>query len=132
MPQSYKSARMKSLVACCLACLVFVLPGTAWAQPQPSAQESQAAMDATEILHHAGVPILAGSDQVVPGFNLHRESELLARAGLTPMEAIRDATTVPTKIFNIPAAGTIAPGQRANLVILYANPLEEIRNIRRV
>lgn len=92
----------------------------------------QAVLDTTKILHDAGVPILAGSDQVVPGFSLLRELELLVRAGLTPLEAIRAATTVPAKIFNLQDAGEVAPGQRADLVILNGNPLDDIRNIRRV
>jgi len=92
----------------------------------------QAALDTTKILYDAGVPLLAGSDQVVPGFSLDRELELLVRAGLAPLEAIRAATTVPAKIFNIQDTGDVTPGQRADLVILDANPLEDIRNIRRV
>ena len=98
----------------------------------PTAAGLQAALDTTKILHDAGVPILAGSDQVVPGFSLHRELELLVRAGLSPLEAIRAATTVPAKIFGIADTGEIASGQRADLVILDANPLDDIRNIRRV
>jgi len=92
----------------------------------------QADLDTTKILHDAGVPLLAGSDQVVPGFSLDRELELLVRAGLAPLEAIRAATTVPAKIFNIRDTGDVTPGQRADLVILDANPLEDIRHIRRV
>lgn len=92
----------------------------------------QAALDTTKILHDAGVPILAGSDQVVPGFSLLRELELLVRGGLSPLEAIRAATTVPAKIFNVQDAGDVAPGQRADLVILDGNPLDDIRNIRRI
>jgi imidazolonepropionase-like amidohydrolase len=97
-----------------------------------SAASLQAALDTTKILHDAGVPILAGSDQVVPGFSVHRELELLVRAGFTPMDAIRSATTVPAKIFGISDVGAVAPGKRADLVILDANPLADIKNIRRV
>jgi imidazolonepropionase-like amidohydrolase len=89
-------------------------------------------LDTTKILHDAGVPILAGSDQVVPGFSVHRELELLVRAGFTPLDAIRSATTVPAKIFGISDVGAVAPGKRADLVILDANPLADIKNIRRV
>src|SRR5437016_3478320 len=92
----------------------------------------QTALDTTRILHDAGVPILAGSDQVVPGSSLHRELELLVRAGLTPIEAIRAATTIPNHILGVTDAGAIAAGQRADLVILDANPLDDIRNIRGV
>ena len=97
-----------------------------------SAASVQSALDTTKILHDAGVPILAGSDQVVPGFSVHRELELLVRAGFTPLDAIRSATTVPAKIFGISDLGAIEAGKRANLVILDASPLDDIRNIRLV
>jgi imidazolonepropionase-like amidohydrolase len=97
-----------------------------------SAASLQVALDTTKILHDAGVPILAGSDQVVPGFSVHRELELLVRAGFTPLEAIRSATTVPATIFGISDLGAVEAGKRANLVILDANPLDDIKNIRRV
>src|SRR5207244_5703188 len=92
----------------------------------------QTALDTTKILHDAGIPILAGSDQVVPGSSLHRELELLVRAGLTPIEAIRAATKNPKEVLGVADSGVISAGQRADLVILDANPLEDIRNIRRV
>lgn len=99
---------------------------------QRSAASLQTALDTTRILHDAGVPILAGSDQVVPGFSVHRELELLVRAGLTPLEAIRTATTIPAKILGISDIGAIKAGERADLVVLDANPLDDISNIRRV
>src|ERR1700693_69375 len=103
---------------------------------QRSAASLQTALDTTKILHDAGVPILAGSDQVVPGFSVQRELELLVRAGLTPVEAIRTATTLPAKILGISEGisegGAIKAGGRADLVVLDANPLDDISNIRRV
>ncbi|MCU1385510.1 MAG: amidohydrolase [Acidobacteria bacterium] len=84
-------------------------------------------------LHDAGVPIVAGTDEGVPGHSLHREIELYVEAGLTPMEALQAATIVPARAMKMDAElGTIERGKRADMVVLNANPLESIRNIRRV
>ncbi len=52
-------------------------------------------------LHRAGIPIVAGTDQAVPGHSLHRELELYVQAGFTPMEAIQAATTVPARVMGL-------------------------------
>jgi imidazolonepropionase-like amidohydrolase len=84
-------------------------------------------------LHRAGVPIVAGTDQVVPGHSLHRELELYVKAGFTPMEAIQAATLVPARVMKMEnEVGTVEAGKRADLIILDRNPLEEIRNIRSI
>jgi Amidohydrolase family len=83
-------------------------------------------------LHRAGVPIVVGTDQTVPGHSVHREMELYVEAGFTPMEALQAATIVPARAMGVDKeSGTIQPGKRADLVILGANPLENISNIRR-
>jgi imidazolonepropionase-like amidohydrolase len=82
-------------------------------------------------LFDAGVKVVAGTDYGVPGFSLLRELELYVAAGLTPMDAIRSATAVPAAVMGLSAeSGTIAPGKRADLVVLDGNPLEGIGNIR--
>lgn len=84
-------------------------------------------------LHHAGVPIVAGTDQAVPGHSLHRELELYVQAGFTPMEAIQAATVVPARVMRVEKeAGTLEVGKRGDLIILNANPLDDIRNTRNV
>jgi imidazolonepropionase-like amidohydrolase len=88
-------------------------------------------------MNRAGVPILAGTDtaagvRVYPGFSLHEELELLVQAGLTPMEALQAATLNAGKYLGLADTGTIEKGKRADLVLLDANPLEDIRNTRKI
>jgi len=85
----------------------------------------------------AGGVVLAGTDcpnvAIVSGFSLHRELELLVRAGLSPMQAIMAATRRPAeRLGKRDVFGTIAPGRAADLLLLAADPLADIRNIRRI
>ncbi|HRO43561.1 MAG TPA: amidohydrolase family protein [Flavipsychrobacter sp.] len=88
-------------------------------------------------LKSIGVPIVAGTDAgisgVVWGFSLHDELELLVGAGLTPEEALNSATFLPAIWLGIDGiAGTVEVGKLSDLVLLDANPLEDIRNIRKI
>jgi hypothetical protein len=88
-------------------------------------------------LHRAGVPLLVGTDspepQVTPGFSLHQELELLVESGLTPAEALRAATlNNAAALRQADRLGTIAVGKLADIVLLSANPLEDIRNTRKI
>jgi imidazolonepropionase-like amidohydrolase len=84
-------------------------------------------------LHRAGVPIVAGTDEGIPGHSLHREIELYVEAGLTPLEAIQTATLVPARAMGLEKElGTVEGGKRADLVVLDLDPLESISNIRTV
>jgi imidazolonepropionase-like amidohydrolase len=85
-----------------------------------------------KVLHEKGVPIVAGTDGALPGYSLLREIELYVQAGLTPLQAIQASTSVAAKALALGSeTGTIALGKRADLVVLDADPLENISNIRR-
>jgi imidazolonepropionase-like amidohydrolase len=87
-------------------------------------------------LHDGGVPFALGSDAPqwwnVPGFSTHRELQSMVLAGLTPYQALRSGTANIGTYFGTPDVGTIAKGQRADLVLLDANPLQDITNSMRI
>jgi hypothetical protein len=88
-------------------------------------------------LHRAGVPLLVGTDapepQVPPGFSLHQELEMLVESGLSPAAALHAATlNNATVLGEQDRLGSIEPGKLADLVILSANPLDDIRNTRKI
>lgn len=90
----------------------------------------------TGALHRAGVPLVAGTDAmgyplVTPGASLHRELELLVASGLSPYEALRTATVESARFLRRPAEfGRIAPGLRADLILVDGNPLEDMARLR--
>ena len=94
------------------------------------------ALASVRTLHEGGVEILAGSDAPNPGTahgaSLHHELELLVRAGLTPIEALRAATSVPARRFGLADRGRIAPGLRADLLLVAGDPTTEIRATRTI
>ena len=94
------------------------------------------ALKLTRDMARAGVPILAGTDTgdpwTAPGFELHRELELLQSAGLTPAQALRAATIEPAKLMRRDDQGEVKKGAVADLVVLSANPLADIRNTRAI
>jgi imidazolonepropionase-like amidohydrolase len=88
-------------------------------------------------MHRAGVKMLAGSDSLdtyfFPGASLHPELALLVEAGFTPMEALQAATRGPAEFLSqLQQRGTVEKGKAADLVLLAANPLENIDNTRRI
>jgi len=89
-------------------------------------------------MREAGVRLLAGSDvgvlNIFPGSSLHEELELfVSELGMTPLEALQSATLRPAEFLGLAGSvGTIAKGQVADLVLLDANPLQDIRRLRRI
>jgi imidazolonepropionase-like amidohydrolase len=88
-------------------------------------------------MSRAGVRVLTGTDAPLrnspPGFGLHEELALLVRGGMTPFAVLRAATMEPARYLGmLDSAGTVEQGKLADLVLLDANPLEDIRNTRRI
>ena len=91
----------------------------------------------TKKMYDRGVLILAGSDTpnpfVIPGVSLHRELELLVDTGISPAEVLKIATHNGAQALDIlDKTGTLEVGKRANLIVLSANPLDDIRNTRKI
>ena len=91
------------------------------------------------VLHRAGVPIIAGTDlgnpNVIAGYSLHRELGLLVESGLEPIDALRSATITPARLFGLHGPGglgTIEDGVEATLLLVTANPLEDIAATRAI
>jgi imidazolonepropionase-like amidohydrolase len=95
------------------------------------------AIEIVGAMHRAGVPIMAGTDTtnpyVFPGFSLHDELALLVQAGLTPMQALQTATMNPARFLGMEKElGTVQQGKLADLILLAANPLENINNTKKI
>jgi imidazolonepropionase-like amidohydrolase len=93
-------------------------------------------LELVRVYHEEGVMLLAGSDLpnpwVVPGAGLHRELELLASAGIPPLQVISIATRNAASAFGWDDLGTLEVGKRADLVVLARDPTADIRHTRRI
>lgn len=88
-------------------------------------------------IHDTGIPIMAGTDTPIafltPGLSLHEELSVLVKTGLSPLEALKAATINPAKYFNMEEElGSIKENMWADLLILDANPLEDINNSKQI
>ncbi|HZS41731.1 MAG TPA: amidohydrolase family protein [Polyangia bacterium] len=87
-------------------------------------------------LHDGGARVVAGTDPVnplvVPGYSLHEELAAMVRAGFTPFEALRAATRDAAELMRVADAGTIAVGQRADLLLVDGDPLADVANAARL
>jgi imidazolonepropionase-like amidohydrolase len=104
--------------------------------PVPPGSTIDHAKAAVRALKAAGVPLLAGTDAPNPGtsygVSIHRELELLVEAGLTPAEALTAATAAPARAFGLDDRGTIAPGRRADLLLVKGDPTADVRATRAI
>jgi len=84
-------------------------------------------------LHAAGITIVAGTDQAIPGYSLHRELEIYVDAGFTPLETLQAATIPAARALGVEnEAGSLEPGKRGDVLLLNADPLADIHNTRTV
>lgn len=106
--------------------------------PSPAGRETyrefyRKGLELTGAAHRAGVKILVGTDYIVAGIDVHRELEQLVLAGLTPADALFAVTVAPAEYFGLADQyGSVAPGKTADLLLLDADPLDEIRNTQRI
>jgi cytosine/adenosine deaminase-related metal-dependent hydrolase len=110
--------------------------GREYFQPEAAQRLVEVRRQLTRALHDAGAPLALGSDAPqffnVPGFSIHHEMEMMVGAGLTPYEVLVTGTRNPALYFETPAEfGTVEVGRRADLILLEANPADDIGNVRR-
>ena len=111
-----------------------VLPAWSFSSAQRAAR-LQRQRDIIGVLHQNGVPLLLGTDSgvrwIFPGFAIHTELEEMVRAGLTPYEALLTGTVNAARFLEAEGEfGTIEVGRRADMILLDANPLLDVANVR--
>lgn len=100
----------------------------------------QDAVNAVQLLNSLGVPLLVATDAnpggfvpaIIHGTDLHREMRLLVEAGLTPLEVLQGATSLPAEAFGLEGAGRIAPGEPATMVLIEGRPDQEITDSTKI
>ncbi len=116
---------------------VWQVPTLTLREKNASKRDFDRCLNLVASMRRANVPMLAGADTgdpyVLPGSALHDELALLVHAGLTPLEAIQSATRNPARFLGLESTlGTIQKGKVADMVLLDANPLADIRNTRQI
>lgn len=105
--------------------------------PKNASEQLDWVLENARMLYDAGVPLLAGTDSIGDmeptydfpfGLTLHQELQNLVTIGMTPAEAIRAATSTSAQHLRLSDRGSIAPGLRADLLLLNSNPLDDIKN----
>ena len=84
-------------------------------------------------VHTAGLSVIAGTDQAIPGYSVHREMELYVQAGFTPLEALQSATIETARAVGVEKeSGSVEVGKRGDVLLLDADPMVDIQNTRKV
>jgi imidazolonepropionase-like amidohydrolase len=93
----------------------------------------KARIETLRLLHAAKIPIVAGTDQAIPGYSLHRELEFYVEAGFTTLEALQAATIQAARALGVEKeSGSLEAGKRGDVLLLNADPLADIHNTRAV
>lgn len=109
-----------------------------YARAMPKGAKLDNSLKNVRMMHGAGIPVLAGTDSnpfgmgVNYGHALHEEIALLVQAGMTPIEALKASTSSTAKYFNLKDRGRIAPGLKADLVLIEGNPTNDIADTKKV
>jgi imidazolonepropionase-like amidohydrolase len=115
-----------------------VLATEAHALMLPQGAKLETCLKNAEMMHRAGIPILAGTDANPFGLGgeygqaMHEEIALLVQAGMVPIDALKAATSSPARWFNFKDRGRIAPGLRADLVLVEGDPTRDIADIQKI
>ena len=88
-------------------------------------------------MNKAGVPLMVGTDLtvpgIIPGYSVHEEMAIWQEVGIAPADVLRSATIVPVRFMGLDKRlGTIAEGKTASMVLVKANPLDDIRNAEKI
>ena len=113
-----------------------IFVGQGFADPQNELRWSKV-LQLTKMMHERGVKILSGTDipnfELVPGESLHHERELLVEAGINTSDVIKIATKNGAEALDLMnQTGTLEPGKQGDILILSANPIEDIENSKRI
>jgi len=96
----------------------------------------QKILEFTKLLSENGVKIIIGTDainpSIVPGFSVHQELKLFVETGISPLDALRYATSIPTELLNKTNMGVIKPNAYANLLLIDGNPIEDIEELSKI
>ncbi|HYP12423.1 MAG TPA: amidohydrolase family protein, partial [Bryobacteraceae bacterium] len=99
-------------------------------------RQFKACLPLVRLMHESGIRLLAGTDMgsslLAPGYSLHEELAMLVEAGVPTLEVLKAATQSPAQVLGVADLGTVGEGKIADLVLLDDNPVQNIRNTKKV